>query len=246
MNQNENAATNVKEEVRISIGTKVEFPETMKTQLTTTAKLSELVGEFFLPIFPDYDGAYINLVNGQFQLCLYFRDKIDDSHLAEGQYKAVRNVISAKTDRSCPMIDRIRNMNDINGSRNITLTEELKSALEPFMIKHNNAQVNWGQVISEVTEPGYNNSQYIYLKIMGLDIYKILREIYGNKIKVNGADHPVDYEIQPIRPIGQAVGNDLNYLISIMQLDNVEVADLCNSVGIIPVQGRIYKVMPKL
>lgn len=236
--QNENA----KNVVELKIKDKVSFPGTLKTDLTTSAKLCELVGEFLLPVFPDYDGAYIQLVNGQFQVSVYFRDKIADNQLAEGQFKAVRNVLGDKTGRSDSIMDRIRNMNAVNGSKNITLTDEVKSALEPYMVKVGNSQLNWNQCCAEVAENTYGG-QYIYMKVTGLDLTKIIREVYGSKIKVDGVDHLVDYAIQPVRPIN-GVGNDVNYLVNVMQLDNMEVARLCNSVGIIPTQGQISKIMP--
>lgn len=238
--KNENAANDV---VEIKVREKMAFPGTLKTELTTSAKLCELVGELILPIFPDYDGAYVQLVGGAFQVSVYFRDKVDDKQLADGQYKAVRNTILNKTSKSDSIMDRIRNMNAVNGSKNIMLTEEVKTALEPFMTKVGNAQINWNQCCAEVAENTYGG-QYIYMKVTGLDLNKIIREVYGSHITIDGTKHLVDYAIQPIRPIGQVVGNDANYLVNVMQLDNVEVAKLCNSVGIIPVQGQISKIMP--
>jgi|GEM_PF-2791700 len=233
---------NEKNVVEIAIKDKVTFPGTLKTDLTTSAKLCELVGEFLLPVFPDYDGAYMQIVNGQFQVAVYFRDKVEDKQLGEGQYKAVRNTIANKTGRNDNIMDRIRNMNAVNGSKNITLTEEVKSALEPYMVKMGNAQINWNQCCAEVAENTYNG-QFIYMKVTGLDLNKIIREVYGNFVMVDGVKHMVDYMIQPVRPIN-GVGNDVNYLVNVMQLDNVEVARLCNSVGIIPTQGQISKIMP--
>lgn len=238
-----NETANAVEKVEIKIENKIAFPGTLKTDLTTSAKLCELVGEFLMPIFPDYDGAYMQLVNGVFQVSVFFRDKVDDSQLAEGQFKAVRNVIGNKTGRTDNIMDRIRNMNAVNGSKNITLTEEVKSALEPYMTKAPNAQVAWNQCCAEVAESTYGG-QYIYMKVTGLDLNKIIREVYGNFVMVDGAKHVVDYAIQPIRPIN-GVGNDVNYLVNVMQLDNMEVARLCNSVGIIPTQGQISKIMPQ-
>ena len=233
-------------EVRIGVREKLEFPGKLKTDLTTTAKLCELVGELIMPAFPDYDGANIQIVNGLFQVSIYFRDKADDSQLnPDYQYKAVRNTIGAKTGKNDDIMQRIRNMNAVNASKNIALTQEAMSALEPYMVKISNNKVNWNQHIAEVAENTYGG-QLIYLKITGLDLNKIIREVYGNKIKVDGVDHLVDYSIQPIRPIGAAIGNDVNYLVNVMQLDNVEIAKLCNSVGIIPVQGQISKIMPQM
>lgn len=236
-------ATNEKNVVELKVANKVSFPGTLKTNLTTTAKLCELVGEFLLPVFPDYDGAYIQLANGTFQVSVFFRDKVNADQLGNGQFKAVRNTLGDKTGKSDSMMDRIRSMNAVNSSRNITLTDEVMSALEPYMTKFGNNKVNWSQCCAEVAENTYGG-QYIYMKVTGLDLNKIIREIYGNKISVDGVDHLVDYAIQPIRPLSMAGGNDVNYLVNVLLLDNVEVAKLCNSVGIMPVQGQISKIMP--
>ena len=82
------------------------------------------------------------------------------------------------------------------------------------------------------------------MKVTGLDLNKIIREIYGHKVTVDGVDHLMDYAVQPIRPLNIAVGNDVNYLVNVLQLDDMEIAKLCNSVGIMPVQGQISKIMP--
>lgn len=208
----------------------IEFPNTMETALTTTLNLAQTINELFRPIFVDYEGSSIQIEpqTGRFVVSLFFKDKGEAS---EGQYKSVHS-IAAPTSRKNSIAERIARVNMINKSKNIELSQDTKDLLTEFF----DVKPDWSRFCAEVSEPTYNG-QILYLKVTGLNLNKLLKKIYGNKIRFAGEEnHPVNYNTQLIRPIG-GVGDSTNYLVSVLRLDDVQVGKLCNSIGIMHTTG---------
>lgn len=213
----------------------MEFGGTLKTELTTTLDLANLVNSIFKPIFHDYVGCVIlpNQFGQSLELSLFFKDKGVPTN---GSVKNLVNAVDANTRGASPM-DRIRNMNIRNSNKVYSLTDETKEALSEFIFSRPGQNINWNQLVYEVAEQSFNGHQ-IYVKVCGLDLLKILRKVYGKRN--NGSYN--DYSINIIKPLMQVSNMDSNYLVSILQLDTKRVEELCKKIGMMPAQGNIAMV----
>lgn len=223
------------EALRINIEP-LEFDGVMKSKLTTTIALSKTINQLFRPIFTDYEGCIIAPDQfGQLQAALYFKDKG-----MNGREDSIKTLIPV-TERvqGTSAIDRITRMNLRNSSKSYDVSKDTKEILSEFIYTRGNSKVNWNQHIVEQTEQAYNGYS-IYVKIIGIDIVRLVRKIYGGKI--NGSR--IDYNISVVKPIGMDMtgGANQNYLINIQQLDSREVERLASEIGVVPVQGNIPMV----
>ena len=223
------------EALRINIEP-LEFDGVMKSKLTTTIALSKTINQLFRPIFTDYEGCIIAPDQfGQLQAALYFKDK--GMNRREDSIKTLIPVTERVQGTSA--IDRITRMNLRNSSKSYDVSKDTKEILSEFIYTRGNSKVNWNQHIVEQTEQAYNGYS-IYVKIIGIDIVRLVRKIYGGKI--NGSR--IDYNISVVKPIGMDMtgGANQNYLINIQQLDSREVERLASEIGVVPVQGNIPMV----
>lgn len=233
---NNNGNANQKAEpIRLNVEP-LEFDGVMKSKLTTTISLSKTINQLFRPVFVDYEGCIIAPDQfGQLQVALYFKDK--GQAMREDSIKTLVPVTERVQGSSA--IDRIMKMNLRNSSKSYDISKETKDILSEFIYTRGNAKVNWNQHIVEQTERNYNGYS-IYVKMIGLDLVRLVRKIYGAKI--DGSR--IDYNISIVKPIGMDVtgGANQNYLINIQQLDSKEVERLASEIGVVPVQGNIQMV----
>lgn len=214
----------------------LEFDGVMKSKLTTTISLSKTINQLFRPVFVDYEGCIIAPDQfGQLQVALYFKDKGQPMNT-----ESIKTLVPV-TERvqGSSAIDRIMKMNLRNSSKSYDISKETKDILSEFIYTRGNAKINWNQHIVEQTERNYNGYS-IYVKMIGLDLVRLVRKIYGGKL--DGSR--IDYNISIIKPIGMDVtgGMNQNYLINIQQLDSKEVERLASEIGVVPVQGNIQMV----
>jgi hypothetical protein len=225
--------TETREKVRIDVES-IPFDGMLKTKMTTTKRLGDVVNALLKPNLHDYEGCTI-LVNqfGQLTTSLFFVDKGDAT---DGK---IKNIITSTTGKRAAggIMDRISAMNAINSNKNYVLTKDTQEALEPFMYVRNPKKgVEWDKISFEMTENTYSGYR-VYLKVIDVDIIKIIKAIYGKKDKETNSY--LDYQINLIRPVSQFAGDLGNFLISIAQVNNKEVEELCKEINIIPVQGTI-------
>lgn len=215
----------------------IPFDGVMKNKLTTTNVLCKIVNQVFRPVFSDYEGCVIVPDSyGQLSVSLYFKDK--------GNFPA--SVDSIKTlfpvterVKGTSPIDKVLQMNLRNSSRAYDISEDTKRILSEFIYTRGNSKVHWNQHVFEQTEQQQFNNQIIYVKVVGLDLVRLIRKIYGGKI--NGSR--IDYNVSIIKPIGASVNGGIqNYLVNIQQLDSKEVERLANEIGVVPQIGTIQMV----
>lgn len=214
----------------------LEFDGVMKSKLTTTISLAKTVNQLFRPVFSDYEGCIIAPDQfGQLQAALYFKDK--PMVTREDSIKTLVPVTERVQGTSA--IDRITRMNLRNSSKSYDVSKDTKDILSEFIYTRGNSKVNWNQHIVEQTERTYNGYS-IYVKVIGIDLVRLVRKIYGGKI--DGSR--IDYNISIVKPIGMDMsgGMNQNYLINIQQLDSKEVERLASEIGVVPVQGNIPMV----
>lgn len=206
------------------------FDGLLKSKITTTFDLSQVVNKLFRPVFSDYEGCTILPDQfGTFQLTLFFKDK---GAAENGKIKNIQSIIQP-TEKSNVMA-RIHNLNRANSASKFELTDETKEALDEFIRHPSNQNIDWKRFTVETTERTYTGGYNIYIKVLNVDLYKILRKIYGGKIDGNY----MEYQISMIRPTMQlSNGTNTNYLINISQLDTKMVENLYTEMGMIPTQG---------
>jgi hypothetical protein len=235
-NQNLNMGANATKEEYVPMRIEVEtipFDGLLKSKLTTTIEMAKLINAIFKGTIVDYEGCIVAPdVHGQLQVALYFKDK---GNAGKDMIKAVSPV--AKMGRGATGIERIQNINARYSSKKYDLTKDIKEILSEF-IYAKNGNINWNQHVFEQSEQSYNSYQ-VYVKVIGLDLLKLIKKIYGGKVD----KHRVDYNVSIVRPVGLDMnGFSQNFLVNIQQLDSREVENLANSLGLLPVQGSINMV----
>lgn len=210
----------------------MEFDGLLKAKMTTTVALAKSVNRLFRPALSDYEGCII-LPNqfGQLELTLWFKDK---GNPIDGSAKALMPTNQINRQQSS-VNDKIRAMNARNRQKSYELTQDAKDVLGEFIWVKQGHNIDWNQHVLEQTQQNLGNYT-IYVKIVGIDILRILRKIYGKK-KDNSI---VEYNISIIRPVGVDFGyNSQNFLINILQLDVKEVEKIASEIGFIPANGQI-------
>jgi len=214
----------------------VDFNGTTKTAIISTVDLASEINSIFRPIFSDYEGSTViaDIYTGQLHLSLYFKDK---GTPGKDQLKNLSNVLQDPNNRNVSAIERIQRFNTRNSNKTYELTQGTKEILSDYIYAQQKGKVNWNQCVSEVTEQGHS-SYSVYVKVVGIDLIKLLRKKYNKKGAFN------DYQINLLKPLGQGFTamDTSNFLISITQLDIRKVEDLCRKIGMVPTSGSIPMV----
>lgn len=206
-----------KDVVRIEVDP-IEFDGLLKSKITTTLELSETVNALFASTLADYEGCIIlpyNAGNGiNFNCSLFFRDK---GPAMDGRIKCIENIL--QPERSGSVIDKIERFNKIQNKKVYALTNDCKDALSEFInCTNRDGKVNWNNIVFEQCE-----NRTIYVKVDCIDLYKILKKIYG----VPGQKS--DYTIIPLKPLAPN-----NFMVNVLQLDVKSMEILAHSVGLVP------------
>lgn len=212
---------------KLAVDELLEFDGTYQGKVTTTVDLSRSFNGFFRPVLSDYEGNCITVINGQLYLELYFRDK---GVASGGQVKCIQ-AINKPIENKSDLMSRVSALSKANTSnQKLELTDKAKELLEEFMLKSNNGKVNWKENVYETIDKNFGNQSIITLCIRGLDIYKILRTIYGVKDPSN--DHRYQYQLEVNRPI-----NQMDYVITISRFDSTLIEELCIKLNMTPATG---------
>ena len=212
------------------------FPSFADTAAMTTSKLSVKLNEFFSLAYKDFDGTKICVApNGAFlEVKLYFSKAIVKDN---GKPAAFTDFVSAKTSGNS-IIDAINNIGSRPTQKMYNPTQELKDGMERFLFGYGNPSFkpDWNRLITEETE--YTNTgACVYGVISGIDIKKIIPEIYGKKDE-EGDD--CFYDVNINRPTSFVGANgmmlpmsNIDYLITILRIKYSELKKLANTVGVI-------------
>lgn len=213
----------------------VEFDGILRSKIMTTIDLSKVVNSLIKPVFSDWEGSTIELGQyGNLILTIFFKDK---GQPLNGQVKAIQPVVG-QLGRTASPIQRIQNMNLRNKAKTYDLTPQAKELLSEFIPTKRGKEVNWNNHLFERTENNYG-SYSIHVALVGCDLTRILRKIYGGK---DDRDR-IEYSIDLIRPMGMEFGyNSGNYLVRVSQLNTSEVQKLVSTIGLIPAGGQIPMV----
>lgn len=236
MNQ-ENKGKGNQKPVRITMQPQ-DFESVIDSKVTTTAKLAKTVSTIMKTTFVDFEGCIILPDNsGKLSVALYFKDKQDDS---TEKVKALQPVVGRRSNTSA--YQRITNWNVRTRDKIYDLSQTAKEILSEFIPKARNGKINWSNIMCEQTQYEYN-MQTIYVQIFGLDINRLVKKIYGNKIKKGEVIERYEYNVTPLKPIVTGINPTINipkdFIIKIERLNTREVEEIAKMVGTIPMSGAI-------
>lgn len=233
----------VRPELRLE---KREFDGTEKTKIMTSNDLCKAISSGFSKISNDFQGTRIYIDHGFLQAELYFsvtNQKDYDSDTNSFKFvDTIQNIDSKKN-----IFERF---NSLNKKHIITLTENGKWALKPFIPEFNRArkipyfnskrEVIWNNACfeSSVDLPlqnfMYRGSQVVTLLGVAFDPIKFLKKLYGT---TNEKGEVLEYAVVPIRPINPIKlpnGNmySSNHLLSITQFNRNLVARIAKDTNV--------------
>lgn len=228
--------TTIKEEKKkkgISLKETLEFPGTLKTNITTTQSLAELINGVLRNVMCDYEGCFIGVNQSGLYLTLFFTDKGEP---AEGQVKVLKNMTTTPA-KSSPVMEKIQALSQYSRSKMFELTADAKEILSSIMDVPANAKVNWKNCVSEITVPvnNYGQAYNVTVQVNGISINKILQIVYGTK---DDCGKYVQYNTNIIRPVPYSPSV---YIINIMQLKSEQLEQLAQTTGML---GQTYGSVP--
>lgn len=186
----------VEEEDGITIDTGVPFNAMRETTKITSFELATQISTMFKTVFYDYLGSFIRMNNGKILIDLYFIDREKDNKSNDQRPKSVVNLTQANIS-DISVIEMKRIINNRYNDRLFDLNDETKELLSKFMpgTDKSDKNKNWENYISiekarvkEEYASLYRNgryAEYLAVKVSGLDIYKILKTLYGKYIVQN-------------------------------------------------------------
>lgn len=233
-----------------------QFPGLYYTCVTDTTELSCLINNLIRPIMPDLKGSKIDFTSNYPTCELYFVDN-QSTRLSEGQCKAITSIFNKDGDEQSFSSTAIANIiqftqNAKNQAKAFKkyykLTEEAKGCLKDIIPswafdRYNKNKIKWDLVVSEgscqdrspVLSPIQSNNNLIYVAVK-VDLYKLLKMIYGDKADDGGE---VGYYVNPTYPIDpiqtadrQLIANKWGILI--IQLKELDAKRLIRERGYEP------------
>lgn len=195
-----------------------EFPGLYYTCVTDTTELSCLINNLIRPIMPDLKGSKIDFSNN-YPICeLFFVDN-NSYRLVEGQCKTITSIFTNTENEKNFSSTAIANIAQfVQNAKNLTkpfkkyykLTEEAKACLTDIIPswafdRFNKNKIKWDLIVSEgscqdrspILSPMSSNNNLVYVSVK-VDLYKLLKLIYGDKTKDGGE---VGYYVNPTFPI---------------------------------------------
>lgn len=232
-------ATEKKDPTRIHVAEKLKFDSNIKSLFINTIELTQIVDSLFGPAMRDYVGCKISLNTGNtmdlplhvqseipagsLYVSLYFKDcsgsvsdcpieNLKPRYAANGEKKSVFNTLQVMSGK--------------NAGRMYEVTPETYEALDEFRF-FPQRKTNWNMLTTEkVVSYGFNcaMSQENIVQITGLDLGKILNEVYGNRTE----DGIFQYQAIPVQFVANVNGE---YLVQITQLDVRKLDDMRRQMG---------------
>lgn len=218
---------------KIKVTEKLEFEANTKVRYLNTIELSSILDSMFSGAMRDYVGSKITLMDGsaphltdyvpmgKFYVSLYFKDRS-----ASKDKCPIENVILRSAGTKGSKYNTLMHLNGMSSGRQYTITPETYEALDEYRFSPNR-KVNWNNLTSEIaTNFGYYGSynQEIVACVTGLDLEKIITEIYGDRTE----DGVFQYQAEPAQIVANTNGE---YVIRITQLDVNKLSDLRKQLG---------------
>lgn len=240
-----NNATKANEKVeakkeRIELETKATFPELLSAGYMSLSDLSKLVNKLFFSVFDDFFGCKLELdpQSGRIQSRIFFSPSAEKSKDAAGCYAIEDATTGSNMNDIASRLSLANRLNNPNGNwKNLQLTKEGKEKLEDFLVGsafNRNGGINWGAVTNEVTTAPTQFARPQIFFSVDIDIYKVIRTIYGGKSNT-GSKWNYNIEVKnPINPIQDPVTGKVtatNFNLLIWRVDSSDVYRLAERFG---------------
>ena len=249
-----NAAANeekVIERLKISMEAHTDFNAVADVAITNTDDLGKIINTIFGGVFKDYHGCKLEVIympnNFSFMVVprLYFQI-LDKSQYTNDAVTAFIPMSEINSNNMITRVQRVAMTSAIAGVK-ADITENGKSILEDFIIKNKiNDQIikledgpeKWNQVYRPVV--GRTGT---FMEVFKLDIFEILRMIYGAKSE-DGSKY--FYQITPNGSIGAVnqYQKPTNWNLIIMRLNNNNLNHAAKQLGMAYIPD--YDGMPNI
>ena len=258
MENNVTMVNNEKTEIRIQ---PEPFHWNVKTEITTSMKLADKISSFFAGIFKDYSGCQIRINDGHgypsamqyipsgaVYVNLYFSTKYEINNtgelfaIATKEMKTVDPRVNWENNRNVPKKEQLcaptssyLNLTSIYSNSNaFEISKDMKDILAKYTFEGED-NVRWtDHLFEEITSIGvYDSGTETVLNVSGIDINKIIADIYG----INNGEKRYDYSVNPSTIIPNRAGE---FIVQISQLDTRVVRELQNALGVFNNNGANY------
>lgn len=219
-----------RKKARMVVSETARFDSTIESHLTDMSEINNLVNDLLGSVFSDFAGSYVSFnQTGGIQIEAYFEDRKETN---DGRIKSLQSAADlnkAKKENSAMAV--INAVNALRSENTYVLNQETKDMLEE-LITVPNGNYNWKQLATECLDrTGYG--QRVLVKVIGIDILKVLKKIYGAKNN-DGANYA--YQINPINAMPG------NVLLYVARLNVKDVEALSRKYGMAPNTGSIRMV----
>lgn len=218
---------------------KLDFPDLIATMYSDTEKLCYLINSLFRPVFSDYYGSKVEIVqNRQLYTTIYFHDN-GLNNTTSGQYRGIERIIDKNNLNNAE--DRINAINKfmtttVNNRKFYKLTNEAKQLLKDVIpsqfINKANGHVNWDNLMRECTSQNQFGQSQICIQIV-VDLVRIIKLLYGARSDNGGVWNYMINVGSPINPINTPNGGILSnkWQIFIMRTNSKDVTEVAAQYG---------------
>ena len=223
------------------------FDKLAATTLETTQKLAKRINKLFQTAFVDFYGSAVYCVAGngnvgpQFAVELHFKPltvgSVDSNDTRVRAFKP----IDEAAPKSGDVVAGLKNLyNTYRTSAKFQITDEAAEILSEFMLPGTPIDPfkpsTYDQFKAEYVDTPTFGQSPVMVKIMNLDLTRLIKKIYGNK---NDEGKRVDYGIIPYGPVvpnmnSPMVQNNANWRVVIMQIEAEKTFDIASEFGLIP------------
>ena len=222
------------ESAAINVTKPLKFDGSLKTKIISTMELCETISSLLGPAIYEYVGCKIELnvgkalpevansfMYGAPYVDIYLRYRGEDK---TEKIKALnsRVPVGNNDDKNVSIAERFARVNRTFASTSMfTLTDDIKEALAEYMPK--GKRTNWNCITEEIVNPmNYFGKDETLVRISGIDLTKLVSEIYSTKDEEDDAKKEADkkekyeYIIEPRTPIPSQTNE---FIIQIIQYD---------------------------
>lgn len=217
-----------KDVFKIKVKEYEEFPNLMGCGFVTCNQIAAKIGTLLGNAYKDYFGCkIIPYANGAgFSVELYFAHSQNMGTKGEA-FAFTTDMDNSSNKTGSSIVNALNAVASRPKAKLYNHTKELEEGLEKFFPGPAKKQINWGNVIGEVTETN-GAYQCTYAVVSGLDLYKFIQAIYGAKDE-NGKYYSYDLSVK------RAVGTDT--LLMMNRISETTINDLLKSMGVINTPG---------
>lgn len=241
--------TNTKKPIYIEVTEHEKFNKMASTTMETTQKLAKRINKLFKSTFADFHGTIIHCVPGNGNVSQQFSVEIHFKPLTAGSVDPSDDRVRAfmpieESVKSDDIVSGIKALYGYNRtSAKFQMTEQASQILSEFMMTGLNIDPfkpsTYENFKAEYVDVPQFGQSPIMIRIINLDLTKLIKKIYGGKNENGGR---VDYGVIPYGPVVPNMGNAMvqstaNWKVYIMQLDAEQVLDTAAELGLIGSAG---------